>query len=385
VEAAAMPSREPEQSETEPNRDRPEFRFGSGKISGVVSVVLGGLCVLAVLCFRYPALLTTPDLRAVLPLDLVRAVLFSANFLALGFGALCYALGGRRRMAFGGIALSALAIALGGAWVEVPESVTSTRYIGVDWFVLDLLVLAIVFLPLERLFALHPKQHVFRPGWQTDLAHFFVSHLLVQVTVLLTMAPARLLFGRVSSTGLQEAVAALPGLLQFALALVLADLFQYGAHRLLHAVPWLWRFHAIHHSSTRMDWLAGSRLHLFDIVVTRAVSFVPLFVLGIGEGPLTAYLVFVSFQAVLIHANVRFRFGPLRWILATPEYHHWHHAAEADAVDVNFAVHVPWLDLAFGTAYLPDRWPARYGIEGDPVPEGYLAQVAWPLRGSSEP
>jgi lathosterol oxidase len=360
--------------------DRPEFRFGDGQISGVVSVALGALCVLAVLCFRYPALLTTPDLRAALPLDLVRIVLFTANSLALGFGALCFALGGRRRMAFAGIALSALAVGLGGAWIETPESVAAGRSIGVDWFVLDLLVLALIFMPLERLFALHRSQYVFRRGWRTDLAHFFVSHLLVQVTVLLTMAPARLLIGSSVSPDLQARVSALPFAVQFVLALALADLFQYGAHRLMHQVPWLWRFHAIHHSSKQMDWLAGSRLHLLDIVLTRAVSFLPLFVLGIDEGPLTAYLVFVSFQAVWIHANVRFGMRPLRWILATPVFHHWHHSAEAEAVDRNFAVHLPLIDKLFGTAYLPDRWPDRYGIEGDPVPERYLAQAVWPLR-----
>jgi len=358
----------------------PEFRFGEGRISGVVSVALGALCVLAVLCFRHPEWLTTPDLRAALPIELLRVVLFAANLLALGFAALCYALGGARRLAFGGIALSALAIGLGGAWVETPESVASTRYVGVDWFVLDLLVLALVFIPLERLFALRRSQHVFRPGWRTDLAHFFVNHLLVQVTVLLSMAPAMVLLGGLVSPDLQRAVAAAPAALQFVAALVLADLFQYGAHRLMHAVPFLWRFHAIHHSATELDWLAGSRLHLVDVAITRATSFVPLYLLGIEAGPLTAYLVFVSFQAVLIHANVRWRFGPLRALLVTPEYHHWHHSAEPEAIDKNFAVHVPWIDRAFGTAYLPDRWPARYGIPGDPVPQGYCAQVAWPLR-----
>jgi lathosterol oxidase len=358
----------------------PEFRFGEGKISGVVSVALGALCVLAVLCFRHPEWLTTPDLRAALPIELLRLVLFVANLLALGFAALCYALGGARRLAFGGIALSALAIALGGAWVETPESVRSTRYVGVDWFVLDLLVLALVFIPLERAFALRRSQRVFRSGWRTDLAHFFVNHLLVQVTVLLSMAPAMVLLGGLVSPGFQGAVAAAPAALQFVAALVLADLFQYGAHRLMHAVPFLWRFHAVHHSSTELDWLAGSRLHLADVAITRATSFVPLYLLGVEAGPLTAYLVFVSFQAVLIHANVRWRFGPLRALVVTPEFHHWHHSAEPEAIDKNFAVHVPWIDRAFGTWYLPERWPARYGIAGDPVPDGWLAQVTWPLR-----
>ena len=367
-------------TDLETAEDRPEFRFGEGKISGVISVTLGALCVLAVLCFRYPELLTTPDVRAVLPLDLVRLVLAASIALSLAFATLCYALGGRRRLAFTGVALSALAIALGGAWVETPESVESRRYIGVDWFVLDLLVLALVFVPLERFLALRPHQHVFRRGWRTDLAHFFASHLLVQLTVFLTLSPARWLLGGVIPEAFQASVAALPFLVQFAIALFVADLFQYAAHRTMHVVPFLWRFHAVHHSSTEMDWLAGSRLHLVDIVFVRAISFLPLFALGIGEAPLTAYLVFVSFQAVLIHANVKIRFGPLRWLLASPEYHHWHHSAEAEAVDKNFAVHVPLIDWVLGTAYLPKRWPERYGIEGDPVPEGWLAQQVWPLR-----
>ncbi len=88
----------------------------------------------------------------------------------------------------------------------------------------------------------------------------------------------------------------------------------------------------------------------------------------------------MSFQAVLIHANVRFRFGWLRHVLATPEFHHWHHAAEPEAVDRNFAVHLPVLDRIFGTAHMPGRWPREYGIAGNPVPEGWGAQLVYPFR-----
>ena len=117
-----------------------------------------------------------------------------------------------------------------------------------------------------------------------------------------------------------------------------------------------------------------------DVVLTRAVSFVPLFVMGFSELAILAYVILVSFHAVMIHANVRFRFGWLRWVFATPEYHHWHHTAERDALDRNFAVHLPVIDRIFGTAHLPGRWPERYGIEGDPVPTGWLAQLVYPFR-----
>jgi lathosterol oxidase len=153
---------------------------------------------------------------------------------------------------------------------------------------------------------------------------------------------------------------------------------QYAIHRAFHALPWLWRFHAIHHSSIEMDWLAGSRLHLVDVVLTRAASFAPLFVLGFSETALVAYLVFVSFHAVWLHANLRWRFGPLRHLLATPEFHHWHHAVEP--VNRNFAVHLPWIDRIFGTAWSPGGFPTRYGLAGESVPAGWLRQLAWPFR-----
>jgi lathosterol oxidase len=209
--------------------------------------------------------------------------------------------------------------------------------------------------------------------------HFAMSHLLVQVTVVLTMLPAALFFRWAVSPRFQDLVAAQPLALQFVEILVVADLAEYAVHRLFHRVPWLWRFHAIHHSSRALDWLAGSRLHLVDIVVTRGLSFVPLYLLGFAPPVLYAYLIFVSFHAVFIHANVRWRLRALEPFLVLPRFHHWHHATHP--VDRNFAIHLPWIDRLFGTAYLPPgRWPERYGIEGDPVPEGYWRQLALPFR-----
>jgi lathosterol oxidase len=357
--------------------DAPEFRLGDGRLSGALSLALGLLSLLAVLCFRFPELLTTPALRAVYPLGLVRGVLFAALLASLALGALSVGLGARRALGLGGIASAGLAILLGGAWVEA-RSVGASPHVGLDWFVLDLLVLAILFVPLERAFARVRAQRILRAGFGTDLAHFAVSHLLVQALAFLALAPATLLLaGRVPGA-FQAAVAAQPLALQFLEAVALADLCQYGVHRLFHAVPWLWRFHAIHHSSRELDWLAGSRLHLVDVIATRAVCFLPLFAMGFAREALVAYLAFVSFQAVFLHANVRLRVGPLRWLVATPEFHHWHHAVAP--ADRNFAVHLPAIDWLFGTAWLPPRWPERCGIEGDPVPEGWLRQLVWPLR-----
>jgi sterol desaturase/sphingolipid hydroxylase (fatty acid hydroxylase superfamily) len=353
-------------------------RFGSGWISGVLSVTCGALGYGGVLCLLFPSWLTTPSARALYPMDLVRFLIYVMLVLGFGLGALSVVLRRRRVLGFTGIALATAGTLLGGSTAEV-GALRGTTAIGLDWFLLNLFVLALLFVPLERVIPRLREQTIFRPGWTTDLMHFAMSHLLVQVTVVLTMLPAAVFFRWATHPSLQERVASQPLALQFVEIVLVADLTQYWVHRAFHQVPWLWRLHAIHHSSETLDWLAGSRLHLVDIVVTRGLSFVPLYVLGFAAPAVYAYVVFVSFLAVFIHANVRFDLRALDWLVVTPRFHHWHHAASP--VDKNFAVHLPWLDLLFGTAYLPTaRWPAAYGIEGHPVPEGYWRQLAWPFR-----
>ena len=347
----------------------------------MLSVVFAGVGYGAVLCLVFPWLLTTPDARPLYPLPLVRLLIHAFLVAGFGLGVLSVLLRRRRTLGLTGIALATAAVLVGGAGVPVGVMRETPAYLGLDWFLLNLLLLALVFVPLERVFPRLASQPIFRYGWQTDLGYFAVSHLLVQVTVLLTMAPAVVLFAWAVRPGLQAVVAAQPLVVQFAEIVLVADLAEYGVHRLFHRVPWLWRFHRIHHSAAALDWLAGSRLHVVDIVLTRGLSFVPLYLLGFAPPALYAYLVFVSFHAVFIHANVRWRLRALEWLVVTPRFHHWHHATEAAAVDKNFAVHLPWLDRLFGTAYLPrDRWPDAYGLGGAAIPDGWLRQLVLPFR-----
>ncbi len=354
-----------------------DARFGSGWISGVCSLAFGLLAVGAVLCMLFPDLLTTAEARARYPLPVIRFLVHLVIVAALGLGTLSVVLSRRLPLGLAGAGLAGLAVLLGGSQVEIGEISGRRTALGLDWFLLNLFVFGLMFVPLERLFALRPEQGVFRRGWLTDLLHFLVSHLLVQVTVLLTLLPATIFFRWAVDSRVQAAVAAQPAVLQFVEIVVVADLAEYAVHRLFHRVPWLWQFHAIHHSSRALDWLAGSRIHLVDAVVTRALAFVPLYVLGFAPGPIYAYLVFVSLHAVFVHANVRFDFGLLEEIVGTPRFHHWHHA-EAPA-DRNFAIHLPVIDRLFGTLHLPRAWPGTYGIAGDPVPEAYLRQLVYPF------
>jgi lathosterol oxidase len=359
--------------------------FGSGWVSGVFSAALGVMGLGAVLCFHYPQYFTVPDARALYPMPIIRALLHVVLVASFVLGVISLALRRNKTLGTVGVGATLVAALLGGSRVVVDDEFAHGPFLGLDWFILNLIFYTLVFVPLERLFARLPAQAVFRPGWRTDLTYFFVSAVLVQVTTILTLRPAMVLFEWAAMPSVQRAVAAWPTAVQFVAILCVADLTQYWVHRAFHRVPLLWRFHAIHHSAEQMDWLAGSRLHLVDVAVTRGLTYVPIYVLGFADAPLFAYLVVVSAQATFIHANVRFDFGPLRWVVATPQFHHWHHAEDAEAVDKNFAVHLPLIDKLFGTMYLPRRWPRAYGIaHGARVPDGYGRQFVWPFVGDRQ-
>lgn len=99
--------------------------------------------------------------------------------------------------------------------------------------------------------------------------------------------------------------------------------------------------------------------------------------LGFAPAAVYAYLVFVSFHAIFIHANVSFRFPVLRWVIATPEFHHWHHTSQDEGVDINYAGFLPLYDRLFGTVYLPPHLPEKYSTRGQPLPEGFVAQFLY--------
>jgi sterol desaturase/sphingolipid hydroxylase (fatty acid hydroxylase superfamily) len=347
-------------------RKKPEFRLGEGKISGVIAVLLGGLSCLGVLCFHYPEYLTTPALRAEYSVPVLRNILQLAIVLALASGAISVYLNRRAWLGPTGLTLGALALLAGGSSVPLPESLPQASLsLGLDWFVLDLLLLALIWIPLERWRPRAPEQLIFRIGWKTDLGYFLMSHLLVQLIALTVLWPATQVGSFFQSAPWAARVSGLPLVVQFFGIVWVADLFQYWIHRAFHEFPFLWKFHSVHHSSRELDWLAGSRLHLFDIVVTRAFTLLPVTALGFSSEALRAYLVFVSLWATLLHANVRLSWPPSweRWI-AVPRVHFWHHADHPQALNRNYAIHCSWLDRLFGTFCDPaGRDPSAYGIQ----------------------
>ena len=193
-----------------------------------------------------------------------------------------------------------------------------------------------LFIPLERIFAKRPEQPVFRMAWREDLFYFLVNSLLVQSLTYLSLTPATTLVANTDWGTLRGFMASQPLWLQFLEIVVVTDLTQYWVHRVFHRIPALWRFHAVHHSAQKMDWLAGSRMHVVEIVCLRGFTIIPMYALGFHEWALKAYILYIYLHSTFIHANVRFEFGWLKHILATPQFHHWHHGIEKEAIDVNF-------------------------------------------------
>jgi sterol desaturase/sphingolipid hydroxylase (fatty acid hydroxylase superfamily) len=245
--------------------------------------------------------------------------------------------------------------------------------------VFGLAVLAVIFVPLERLFALHPHR-VLRQGWRTDVVHYLVNGAALRIGLLVSVVAFGGVLRVFVPAPLRHAVAASPGWVQLVAGLSIAMIGGYAGHRAAHEVPLLWRFHRVHHSIRQLDWLAANHLHPLDETFIRSVAVLPLFALGFGRVSLGAFLIVITLQAIFIHANVRLNFGPLRWVISTPQFHHWHHAREPQAYNSNYAGEFPFLDALFGTLYFPaNRWPAQYGVD-DTEPAGYLRQLAWPFR-----
>lgn len=365
---------------TDLQSEKEDRRFGSGWISGVFALFFAMAGLIAVLCLRFPDLLTTPMLREHYDVPLVRMALLLDLILGFALAVLNLALRRQKIMGFTAIAGILVATLLGGSQATSAGELTSGAYLGLDWFLLNLAFLCIIFIPLERFFARLPEQSIFRQDWRADLFYFLVNSLLVQSLTYLSLKPALTILANTDWSGLRAAMASQPIWLQFIEIMFLTDLVQYWVHRLFHQVPALWRFHAVHHSAKTMDWLAGSRMHLVEIVCLRGFTVIPMYVLGYSDPALKAYILYVFLHSTFIHANVRFDFGWLKQVIATPQFHHWHHGIEKEAIDVNFAVHFPVLDRIFGTHYLPDKWPSGYGIGGHPVPDGYARQLVYPFQ-----
>jgi sterol desaturase/sphingolipid hydroxylase (fatty acid hydroxylase superfamily) len=254
-------------------------------------------------------------------------------------------------------------------------------------------VLSLGFGLLEWRFAAVRGQRRFRrAGYFTDIAWWLFTPTLGRLFTGVVVGVSIIGLGAVLGLGItgdhlrgdaerDTFITRLPLILQLGGFLLLADLLAYWSHRAHHSVSRLWRLHAVHHSSTEVDWLSSVRVHPLNDAIGSTIVATPLLLLGFSVATLGAYLPFLTLYAIMLHANVRWSYGPLRHVVASPSFHRWHHSSEPEALNKNFAGLFPFWDLLFGTLYLPkDRSPVRFGTVGAAAPAGFLPQLLLPLR-----
>ena len=355
------------------------FRIGDGKISGYSALFLGALSLLAVLAYLYPAYLTTIELRQAYDAEVLQQVLKYGMYFSLFFGVLTFILNRHKLKGTIGIALTLIAFALGGYSIPVGPVEPRRLSLGVDWLILAFLGSTFIFMTLEKLFPRYKNQVILRQEWGLDLFYFCFNHLMISAILIFANYQASH-FNWAVSPSLQQTIQSIPVLLQVALIIICADFVLYWEHRLYHEVKLLWPVHAVHHSVENLDWLAGSRGHFLQVFSERALVMVPLYLLGADKTALDIYVTFAALQAILIHCNLKFSFGPLKYIFVTPQFHHWHHSSERPAIDTNYSAHTVLFDRLFGTYHMPaGHWPADYGTTVR-LPRSFTGQLLYPVR-----
>ena len=250
---------------------------------------------------------------------------------------------------------------------------------------LSFCLMGAIIVPLERFIPAHPEN---KKTWQTtilDLIYWFFTPIVTRaftVAALAVMLPLALrIVGRPITTDILHGFGALgsqPIWLQAIEILLIIDFVDYWTHRFLHSSRF-WRIHAVHHSAKQMDWISSSRMHPLNDLITRSCQLIPLVIFGFAPSAIIGIVPFLSFYVVFLHSNIRWDFGPLRYVLVSPCYHHWHHSSDDEALDRNFAGFFPIWDILFDTIYFPRHYPKQYGLKSHQPAESFIAHMKYPF------
>lgn len=248
------------------------------------------------------------------------------------------------------------------------------------------LIIPLLFLlvaPFEKLFPRH-EQQLRRPLVGLDLAYALSQPVLAALTLIAGSVVAIISLFWLPGMLVAPLISPLGPTAQLIIGFFLMDLLIYWVHRWSHEVPFLWRFHSIHHSIETMDWISAFRNHPIDgLIIAPPIAFMLAAGFGLETTGLLTVIQIVT--GIFLHANVRWRWRPLQRIIITPDFHHWHHANEPDAINSNYSIFLPLWDITFGTWFMPpDRRPAIYGVD-EVVPPTMAGQMLYPFRGLRNP
>jgi sterol desaturase/sphingolipid hydroxylase (fatty acid hydroxylase superfamily) len=246
-------------------------------------------------------------------------------------------------------------------------------------------VLAVSLFALERTMPHEPSWNEGDGQTFANIAHTLLNKGAVQTFIV---------FGAVVGLATYVTPAAQPGYglwprtwplgIQVVMGVVIAEFGLYWAHRIAHEWPLLWRFHAVHHSVTRLWIVNTGRFHFVDSLKSIVLGIAILLALGAPMEVLTWLSAITAFIGMLTHCNVDMRFGPLSWWFNTPELHRWHHSRDLREGNRNYGENLMLWDHVFGTFFnVRDRRPPEDIGIAEPMPDTFLAQLAWPFRRSN--
>lgn len=261
---------------------------------------------------------------------------------------------------------------------DVLSSLTTTA----AWFAICMIVFSV----MAILIPLHPRQPLWRRESYLDTLYWFLPTVLyTPLSLVMVWAGLYLMHGgdeqRINAFISQgySPLANQPLWLQFVLLLVISDFIQYWIHRTFHRSAF-WKFHAIHHSAKEVDWMVAARFHPVNMIVSSMFVGTLMVLLGFSPVLFAMMVPFNYLYSGMVHANVKWTFGPFKYLLASPIFHHWHHTMSDQGGNKNFAPTLAIYDLLFGTFYMPaDKLPEEYGVDSDDVPENFVGQLFYPF------
>lgn len=274
-------------------------------------------------------------------------------------------------------------------WPLIFAAACFSSYLGMQtatpvlWFNCGYLALVFVLIALERAMP-HERAWLSNDGQiLPDIAHTLLNKSAVQILIV-----------AVAIMGTTEAIhpsaaswwpSGWPLVFQIVLGLVIAEFGLYWAHRLGHEVPILWRFHAVHHSVTRLWVVNTGRFHFVDTIKAALFGLGPALLIGMPDNVIVWNTAITAYVGLLTHCNIEMRFGWLNHVFNTPALHRWHHSKVLEEGDRNYGENLMIWDLVFGTYFNADRRPpVHIGIR-DTMPASFAGQLAYPFRRQPAP
>ena len=267
---------------------------------------------------------------------------------------------------------------------------TTYYFIHLAGFAINKVTFPIVFVALIVI-ALLERLLPFRQKWNKkdgDVGNDMINLVITQTIIPRLFTP----FGYIILAAITAWLAAKMGnqlwphhwhlLAQLFLALLIAEFGRYWVHRWAHTVPFLWRFHAIHHSPNRLYFLNAARFHPIEKVFFLLPETVPFILLGTNPETLGLYAVFNSINGLFQHSNIYLKLGLLNYIFSMAELHRFHHSKIIDESNQNYGNNLIFWDIVFGTFYYPKEREVRtIGLYNPDYPKGYLGQLKAPFQG----